>query len=63
MVPPAFGSEYISNSKRSYPHLIIGEVYQPQLYSAYIEAGFDFLYDKVGLYDHLIAVLKGQQTA
>ena len=29
----------------------IGEVYDPAQYRNYIAAGFDYLYDKVGMYD------------
>jgi hypothetical protein len=36
----------------------IAEVYNPSLYSIYIErGGFDYLYDKVGLYDALRSII------
>ena len=55
MVPVAFWHWVISQIKRDYPHIIfIAEIYEPALYRPYIEYGrFDYLYDKVGLYDKL----------
>ena len=55
MVPVAFWHWAISQIKREYPHMIfIAEIYEPALYRPYIEYGqFDYLYDKVGLYDKL----------
>ncbi len=55
MVPVAFWHWAISNLKRTYPQLIfIAEVYNPDRYHAYLHEGqFDYLYDKVGLYDTL----------
>jgi len=44
--------------------LFIAEVYQPWRYAEYIhQGGFDYLYDKVGLYDTLVAVLRRQASA
>lgn len=64
MVPVAFWRWATEQMKRSFPDLIfIGEVYQPGLYVTFSEAGFDYLYNKVGLYDYLIEVLKGRQSA
>ena len=40
--------------------LWIAEIYQPWRYEAYLQSGFDFLYDKVGLYDCLKQVLRGE---
>jgi glycosidase len=37
--------------------LFIGEVYNPGLYRQFIASGFDYLYDKVGMYDALCDVL------
>ncbi|MBP5630722.1 MAG: alpha-amylase, partial [Bacteroidaceae bacterium] len=47
-----------------YPAIIfIAEVYNPSLYRDYIHRGqFDYLYDKVGLYDTLLNVCRGQST-
>lgn len=52
MVPTAFWHWAIRRVKSQYPDvLFIGEVYSPCLYRQYLEAGFDYLYDKVGMYD------------
>ena len=50
--------------KKTYPEIIfIAEVYNPNLYRDYIHRGhFDYLYDKVGLYDTLLNVCRGQST-
>ena len=55
MVPVDFWHWAIAQVKREYPHIIfIAEIYDPSLYRSYIEYGqFDYLYDKVGLYDKL----------
>ena len=57
MVPQAFWSWAIAQVKEQYPNILfIAEVYNPDLYRAYIAAGFDYLYDKVGMYDYLRGV-------
>ena len=57
MVPQAFWAWAIAQVKEQYPGvLFIAEVYNPDLYRAYISAGFDYLYDKVGMYDYLRGV-------
>ena len=57
MVPQAFWSWAITQAKEQYPDILfIAEVYNPGLYRAYIAAGFDYLYDKVGMYDYLRGV-------
>ncbi len=55
MVPVEFWNWAISKVKESYPQIIfIAEVYNPRLYDSYLNfGGFDYLYDKVGLYDNL----------
>ncbi len=55
MVPVEFWHWVIAKVKKEYPNVIfIAEVYNPSLYSSYLEfGGFDYLYDKVGLYDNL----------
>ena len=54
MVPAAFWGWATSQVKEKYPNLVfIGEVYNPNEYRNYIAAGFDYLYDKVGMYDVL----------
>ena len=58
MVPVEFWHWAITEVKRQYPYIIfIAEIYEPSLYRPYIEYGqFDYLYDKVGLYDKLRAI-------
>lgn len=64
MVPTAFWHYAIAKLKATYPHVIIvGEVYNPTLYRAYIASGFDYLYDKVGMYDCLRDIVCGKRPA
>ena len=64
MVPVAFWKWAIAQVKAQFPKIaFIGEIYDPPLYRSYIDAGFDWLYDKVGMYDTLRAVVCGQQPA
>jgi glycosidase len=60
LVPPQFFKWMIARIKALYPHLIfIAEVYKKDLYSEYIrEVGFDYLYDKSGLYDTMRTVVE-----
>lgn len=60
MVPVEFWHWAISEVKQRYPDLIfIAEIYDVNLYDSYIHyGGFDYLYDKVTLYDSLINILK-----
>ena len=52
MVPAAFWHWATDKVKFAYPGtLFIGEVYDPAQYRTYLHAGFDYLYDKVGMYD------------
>ncbi|WP_262482250.1 alpha-amylase family glycosyl hydrolase, partial [Arcticibacter svalbardensis] len=55
MVPVEFWNWVIPQIKKLHPNIIfIAEVYNPKLYKEYITVGkFDYLYDKVGLYDGL----------
>ena len=63
MVPAAFWNWATDKVKYRYPELIfIGEVYNPAEYRNYLAAGFDFLYDKVGMYDTLKEVMCGRQS-
>lgn len=59
MVPVEFWHWAIAEVKQHYPQLVfVAEVYNPAQYRAYIhEGGFDYLYDKVGLYDCLRGVI------
>lgn len=65
MVPVEFWHWVIAEVKKQYPQLFfVAEVYNPSLYRAYIhEGGFDYLYDKVGLYDTLRGVTCGYRSA
>ena len=63
MVPAAFWQWATDKVKFAYPGIIfIGEVYNPAEYRNYLAAGFDYLYDKVGMYDTLRAVIRGHQS-
>jgi glycosidase len=57
MVPVAFWQWVIAELRKDYHPLMIAEIYQPDLYKPFLEAGFDYLYDKVGLYNTLERVL------
>lgn len=58
MVPVEFFAWAIAQVKKKHKKfLFIGECYDPHLYDAYLAAGFDFLYDKVGMYDYLRGVM------
>ena len=64
MVPPAFWTWAIDKVNFRYPHIrFIGEVYDPQQYRTYLSAGFDWLYDKVGMYDSVKDIIRGQRWA
>ena len=58
MVPVEFWHYAIKQVKAKYDVEFIAEVYNPNEYRNYIHnGGFDYLYDKVGLYDTLRAVI------
>lgn len=65
MVPVEFWHYAIGNVKEKFPEVqFIAEVYNPEQYRSYIHHGrFDYLYDKVGLYDSLRAVVCGNAPA
>ncbi|MEF9931598.1 MAG: alpha-amylase family glycosyl hydrolase, partial [Bacteroidales bacterium] len=65
MVPVEFWKWAIDELKKEYPKILfIAEVYNPMLYNSYLQyGGFDYLYDKVGLYDNLKAITKGYAAA
>jgi glycosidase len=65
MVPAEFWNWVIPCVKTRFPDtLFIGEIYKPELYEQYIQQGyFDYLYDKVRLYDTLVGLLKGNASA
>ena len=57
MVPVEFFAWAIKAVKKKHKKfLFIGECYDPNQYNAYLDAGFDYLYDKVGMYDYLRGV-------
>ena len=63
MVPAAFWHWATDKVKYRYPHIVfIGEVYNPAEYRNYLWAGFDYLYDKVGMYDVVRDVMCGRQS-
>lgn len=64
MVPVEFWNWVIPKVKKQYDVLFIAEVYNPDEYRNYIFTGhFDYLYDKVGLYDTVRAVMCNQAPA
>lgn len=65
MVPVEFWSWVTVRIRKQFPDtLLIGEIYDPERYCEYLEiAGFDYLYDKVGLYDTLKAVIREETGA
>ncbi len=64
MVPAAFWDYATAKVKTQYPHIVfMGEVYNPSEYRNYINSGFDWMYDKVGMYDAMRAVICGQASA
>ena len=65
MVPVEFWSWVIPELKKVKPSLVfIGEAYDPTAYERYLTIGkFDYLYDKVGLYDGLKRLMRNEQNA
>ena len=64
MVPVEFWHWAIPHVKNCFPVVFIAEVYNPEKYRSYLSFGkFDYLYDKVGLYDTLRAVTCKQAPA
>lgn len=64
MVPAEFWRWAIGRVKAEYPEILfIAEVYNPAEYRNYISSGFDYLYDKVGMYDTMRAVIRGETPA
>ena len=63
MVPADFWRWATDKVKFIYPDMIfIGEVYNPAEYRNYLGAGFDYLYDKVGMYDTIREVICSNQS-
>ncbi len=58
MVPAEFWRFATHAVHEEYPHIqFIGEVYNPYDYRRYLLNGFDYLYDKVGMYDTMRSVI------
>ena len=63
MVPAEFWLYATSIVKKKHKHLVfVGEVYNPYEYRHYLAAGFDWLYDKVGMYDTMRSVICGNAS-
>ncbi|WP_240755278.1 alpha-amylase family protein [Pedobacter sp. SYP-B3415] len=65
MVPVEFWAWVIPELKKTYPGLVfLAEAYDPSVYETYLKRGhFDYLYDKVGLYDALKKLIRNQPDA
>ena len=64
MVPAEFWAYATEQVKAKHPELVfIGEVYNPAEYRHYLASGFDYLYDKVGMYDTMFQVIRHEQSA
>lgn len=65
MVPVEFWEWAIPQTKEEFPEILfIAEVYNPEEYHNYLfKGGFDYLYDKVGLYDTLRNITCGFESA
>ncbi len=63
MVPSEFWQYGIGRVKEQYPNILfIAEIYNPRVYEEYIATGgFDYLYDKVELYDSIRSVVEGRR--
>jgi len=65
MVPVEFWDWAVSRIKEQHKNIqFIAEIYNPGSYWDYINRGhFDYIYDKVGLYDTLRAITEGRESA
>ena len=65
MVPLSFWHWVIPNVKKDFPSVIfIGEIYDINLYRPFLDYGcFDYLYDKVNLYDTLVGIERHNYSA
>ncbi|MDH7461418.1 alpha-amylase family glycosyl hydrolase [Chitinophagaceae bacterium 26-R-25] len=65
MVPVEFWGWVIPQVKKVNPQIVfIAEIYNPQVYQQYLTQGkFDYLYDKVGLYDAVKRLIKNDSLA
>lgn len=64
MVPVEFWHWAINSIKQEFPNVMfIAEIYDTQLYRSYIHyGGFDYLYDKVTLYDTLFSIVRNETS-
>ncbi len=64
MIPVEFWEWAIRKIKAKYPEMLfIAEVYNPFDYQSFVKwGGFDYLYDKVGLYDTLKNIIRYQNS-
>ena len=63
MVPVEFWQWAVAELRKSFSVTMIAEIYQPNLYQSFVDAGFDYLYDKVGLYNTLESIYRYGQRA
>ena len=65
MVPREFWHWAIPNVKKDYPDVIfIGEIYDVEAYRPFLDyCHFDYLYDKVNLYDTLVGIERYNKSA
>lgn len=65
MVPVEFWNWVITEVKKEYPDMLfIAEAYDRNQYRNFLESGlFDYLYDKVGLYDGLKKLIRNEPEA
>lgn len=65
MVPQEFWHWAIPQVKKDYPHVVfIGEIYDVGLYRPFLDyCHFDYLYDKVNLYDTLVGIERHNYSA
>ena len=64
MVPHDFWSYATRIVKERHPQLVfIGEVYDTEQYRTYVRSGFDYLYDKVGMYDCVRDIICSRRPA
>ena len=63
MVPAEFWKWVTNLIRKKFPNIVfIGEVYNPYEYRRYLASGFDYLYDKVGMYDTMREVVRGNRS-
>jgi len=64
MVPAEFWAYATKAVKKKFKNIVfMGEVYNPFEYRHYLESGFDWLYDKVGMYDTMRSVICRMEPA